>query len=120
LRSHSVLRARAQREREAPTPAAGTQKTTSKAEKKASRKLAKRVLEDQLRAKMQQLWEEVREAEAGIESGDAGALDRFVGAAGLMIENFRLAKHNFGKNRVSRVDCQPLMRLGHWLRGGIC
>ena len=55
-----------------------------------------------MRIKMQSLWNEVQEAEVAIDSGDAGALDRFILAAGTMIENLRLAKHNFGKDRVSR------------------
>lgn len=50
---------------------------------------------------MQILWSEVQAAEEGIEEGDLGALDRFIYAAGTMIENFRLAKSNFNKNRVS-------------------
>jgi hypothetical protein len=90
-----VLRARALTQRQPPP-----EKNLSKSEKAANRKLTKRVLEDQLRTKMNDLWREVQEAEAGIEAGDAGALDRFIGAAGVMIENFRLAKANFGKHRV--------------------
>jgi len=63
--------------------------------------LSKRVLEDQLRSKMQALWSEVQGAEEGIEQGDIGALERFVEAAGTMIENYRLSKGNFTKARVS-------------------
>lgn len=54
-----------------------------------------------MRSTMESLWEEVKEAEAGIEEGDVGALDQFIQAAGTMIENFRLAKGNFTKTRVS-------------------
>ncbi len=74
---------------------------TSKAEKAAARTLNKRVLEDQMRSKMEESWAEVKSAEEGIDEGDLGALDRFIYAAGTMIENFRLAKSNFTKNRVS-------------------
>lgn len=73
----------------------------SKADKNVTQKLNKRVLENQMRQKMQEFWEEVQMAEAGIMNGDFGSLDRFVAAAGTMIENFRLAKANFSKNRAS-------------------
>lgn len=54
-----------------------------------------------MKQKMQALWEEVQAAEAEIGEGVAGALDRFISAGGLMVENFRMARSNFGKNRVS-------------------
>lgn len=76
----------------------------TKADKTASQKLNKKILEEQMKQKMRQMWEEVQEAEAGIAEGDLGALDRFIFAAGTMIENFRFAKSNFRKNRVSVIE----------------
>lgn len=61
----------------------------------------KRVLEAQAAYSMQGLWEDVQKAEDGINNGDPWALDKFIHAAGTMIETFRLAKSNFTKNRVS-------------------
>ena len=75
----------------------------TKGEKAGQRKLTKRVLEDQMRSKMQNLWEDVQSAEEGIAGGNMGALERFIYAAGTMVENYRLAKGNFTKNRVSRL-----------------
>lgn len=76
----------------------------TKVEKAGERTLTKRVLEDQMRTRMQELWEQVQTAEAEIQEGHPTALDRFIEAAGTMVENFRLAKSNFGKNRVS-ITC---------------
>lgn len=64
-------------------------------------RLNKRVLETQAAYTMQGLWEDVQKAEDGINNGDPWALDKFIHAAGTMIETFRLAKSNFTKNRVS-------------------
>lgn len=83
------------------TEAAAPAEKHSKAEKAAARKLNKRVLEDQMRGRMQGLWADVVSAEDGIGNGEPGALDKFIYSAGTMIETFRLAKSNFGKNRVS-------------------
>lgn len=66
--------------------------------------MTKAVLEEQMKLKMQSLWEEVQEAEAGIAEGDMGALERFIYAAGTMVENYRLARSNFTKSRVSASD----------------
>lgn len=53
---------------------------------------------------MKGLWADVREAEEGINEGEAWALDKFIHSAGTMIETFRLAKTNFTKNRgITRV-----------------
>ncbi|WRT64759.1 uncharacterized protein IL334_001693 [Kwoniella shivajii] len=71
----------------------------NKAEKAANKKLTKRVLEDQMRSQMQNLWQDVQDAEKGIDEGDIGALDRFIAAAGTMIENYRLNRGNFSKSR---------------------
>lgn len=49
---------------------------------------------------MASLWEEVQEAERGINEGEPWALDKFIHSAGTMVETFRLAKSNFTKNRV--------------------
>lgn len=76
----------------------------SKSEKAGQRRLTKAVLEEQMKLKMQSLWEEVQEAEAGIAEGDMGALERFIYAAGTMVENYRLARSNFTKSRVSASD----------------
>jgi general transcription factor 3C polypeptide 3 (transcription factor C subunit 4) len=54
-----------------------------------------------MREQMHAFWDDIQQAEAALEEGEPGALDRFMYAAGTMIENFRLAKSNFGKNRVS-------------------
>lgn len=54
-----------------------------------------------MRGRMQGLWADVISAEEGIGNGEPGALDKFIYSAGTMIETFRLAKSNFGKNRVS-------------------
>ncbi|WWC86899.1 uncharacterized protein L201_001778 [Kwoniella dendrophila CBS 6074] len=71
----------------------------TRAEKAANKKLTKRILEDQMRSQMQNLWKDVQDAERGIEEGDIGALDRFISAAGTMIENYRLNRGNFSKSR---------------------
>lgn len=87
----------------------GKEKET-KREKTVKRGLTKRILEDQMRQRMTELWEEVQAAEAAIDGGGDGfsvALDRFIAAAGTMVENFRLARGNFGKNR---VWCTPRRR----------
>ncbi|GMK54381.1 hypothetical protein CspeluHIS016_0109670 [Cutaneotrichosporon spelunceum] len=62
-------------------------------------RMNKRVLETQAAYTMQGLWEDVQKAEDGINNGDMYALDKFIHAAGTMIETFRLAKSNFTKNR---------------------
>ncbi len=98
-----MLRARAHRSREIPQIASTANTSLNKSEKAAARKLTKRVLENQMRLKMRSLWDEVLEAEQGIDEGDPGALDQFIYAAGTMIENFRLARSNFSKSRVSRI-----------------
>jgi hypothetical protein len=59
------------------------------------------MLEDQMRQKMVSLWQEVLEAERSLVEGDVGALDMFIQAAGTMIDNHRMAKHMFSRNRVS-------------------
>ncbi|WVF69789.1 hypothetical protein IAT40_004568 [Kwoniella sp. CBS 6097] len=71
----------------------------NKAEKAANKRLTKRVLEDQMRTQMKNLWLDVQDAERGIDEGEAGALDRFISAAGTMIENYRLNRGNFSKSR---------------------
>jgi general transcription factor 3C polypeptide 3 (transcription factor C subunit 4) len=53
-----------------------------------------------MKQKMHALWDEVRTAEEAIGEGVHGALERFILAAGTMVENFRLARSNFDKNRV--------------------
>lgn len=53
-----------------------------------------------MRQKMVSLWQEVLEAERALDEGDVGALDMFIQAAGTMIDNHRMAKHMFGRNRV--------------------
>ncbi|KAK8847416.1 hypothetical protein IAR55_005274 [Kwoniella newhampshirensis] len=75
------------------------QTTLTKSERAANKKLTKRVLEDQMRSQMQNLWQDVQDSELGTEQGDVGALDRFIQAAGTMIENYRLNKGNFTKSR---------------------
>ncbi|WWC67957.1 uncharacterized protein I206_101876 [Kwoniella pini CBS 10737] len=82
-------------EEEQPTPS----DSYTKAEKAAKKKLTKRILEDQMRSQMQNLWKDVQDAEKGIEEGDIGALDRFISAAGTMIENYRMNRGNFSKSR---------------------
>jgi general transcription factor 3C polypeptide 3 (transcription factor C subunit 4) len=54
-----------------------------------------------MRGRMQGLWADVLAAEEGIGKGEPGALDSFTYSAGTMIETYRLARGNFGKNRVS-------------------
>jgi general transcription factor 3C polypeptide 3 (transcription factor C subunit 4) len=95
-----VLRLRASETVNPRTRGPTVRSKQTKADTAATRSLNKRILEDQMRHKMAEYWEEVQEAEAGIASGNIGALDKFVSAAGVMIENFRLAKRNFQKNRV--------------------
>lgn len=67
-------------------------------------RVSKRMLEEQLRSQMQNLWADVQEAERGTMEGEEGALERFVESAGLLIENYRMDRSNFTKNRVSCVD----------------
>lgn len=81
-------------------------------------RMGKKAYEEQMRDQMQQLWNDVCVAEEGIDSGDLGALDTFIQAAGTMIENYRMAKGNFTKSRVSAVfaarggtDCQGITRV---------
>lgn len=62
---------------------------------------------------MASLWEEVQEAEQGINDGEPWALDKFIHSAGTMVETFRLAKSNFTKNRVSLIEKRPLTLAGH-------
>lgn len=70
----------------------------------SEQRLTKRVLENQATATMASLWEEVQEAEQGINEGEPWALDKFIHSAGTMVETFRLAKSNFTKNRgITRV-----------------
>lgn len=76
-------------------------------------RMNKRVLETQAAYTMQGLWEDVQKAEEGINNGDPWALDKFIHAAGTMIETFRLAKSNFTKNRVSRLQRRLLTLKGH-------
>lgn len=78
---------------------AATAEAKAKADKAA--RMNKRVLETQAAYTMQGLWDDVQKAEDGINNGDPWALDKFIHAAGTMIETFRLAKSNFTKNRVS-------------------
>ncbi|ORX38805.1 hypothetical protein BD324DRAFT_655212, partial [Kockovaella imperatae] len=99
-----VIKARAATHRDAGRPPKGRSKVMSKSEKVGQRKLTKRVLEEQMKTTMQSLWEDVQAAEEGIANGDLQALDRFIDAAGTMVENFRLAKANFNKTRgVTRI-----------------
>jgi general transcription factor 3C polypeptide 3 (transcription factor C subunit 4) len=70
----------------------------------AAQRLNKRVLEAQASTTMKGLWQDVREAEEGINNGEAWALDKFIHSAGTMIETYRLAKSNFTKNRgITRI-----------------
>ncbi|KAK4684844.1 general transcription factor 3C polypeptide 3 (transcription factor C subunit 4), partial [Tremellales sp. Uapishka_1] len=100
-----VLKGRSHREKKDKDKDKDTLTTRlSKAERQATQKLTKRVLESRAEETMSSLWLDVKTAEAGIESGDLGALDNFLHAAGTMIETYRLAKSNFGKSRgISRV-----------------
>lgn len=101
--SHPVIQARANTSI-APQPRSRSvvqpKKRQALAERDAERKLTKAVLADQMKQKMQALWDEVRMAEDAIGEGVDGALERFILAAGTMVENFRLARSNFDKNRV--------------------
>lgn len=72
----------------------------SKGERASVQRLNKRVLEAQAASTMNSLWDDVQIAEEGINDGEPWALDKFIHAAGTMIETFRLAKSNFTKNRV--------------------
>jgi general transcription factor 3C polypeptide 3 (transcription factor C subunit 4) len=72
----------------------------TKADQAGQRKLTRAALENQMRLQMQELWAEVQVAEVEISEGKVGALDAFIQAAGTMVENFRLARNNFLKNRV--------------------
>ncbi|KIY33595.1 general transcription factor 3C polypeptide 3 (transcription factor C subunit 4) [Cryptococcus gattii E566] len=62
-------------------------------------RISKRMLEEQLRSQMQNLWADVQDAERGTMEGEEGALERFVESAGLLIENYRMDRSNFTKNR---------------------
>nr|XP_019047149.1 hypothetical protein I302_03756 [Kwoniella bestiolae CBS 10118]OCF26079.1 hypothetical protein I302_03756 [Kwoniella bestiolae CBS 10118] len=99
-----VIRTRAHREKDKhsirrPSAYMIEDDNATRAEKSANKKLTKRILEDQMRSQMQNLWQDVQDAEKGIEEGDIGALDRFISAAGTMIENYRLNRGNFTKSR---------------------
>lgn len=65
---------------------------------------------------MSSLWEEVREAEQGINDGEPWALDKFIHSAGTMVETFRLAKSNFTKNRVCAIATASPDVAGHHAR----
>lgn len=57
------------------------------------------------------LWEDVKYAEQGVTDGMSGAIDAFIEASGDMIEIFRMAKGNFGKDRVRliRFVCDQML-----------
>jgi general transcription factor 3C polypeptide 3 (transcription factor C subunit 4) len=111
-----VLRIRALKDQPAPRGRGpnrqdpdAPQSRQSKADRSATQTLNKRILEQQMSDTMQDLWRQVQSAEEGITSDppEEGALDRFVMAAGTMIENYRLARSNFTKGRVgsfSRIE----------------
>lgn len=82
----------------------------------SEQRLTKRVLENQATATMASLWEEVQEAEQGINEGEPWALDKFIHSAGTMVETFRLAKSNFTKNRVGAGGKLWLTPLGYHSR----
>lgn len=65
---------------------------------------------------MASLWDEVQEAEQGINEGEPWALDKFIQSAGTMVETFRLAKSNFTKNRVSTSALPRLTPAGYHSR----
>ncbi|OCF58798.1 hypothetical protein L486_03288 [Kwoniella mangroviensis CBS 10435] len=99
-----IIRSRAHREKDKhsirrPSAYMIEDDQATRAERSANKKLTKRILEDQMRSQMQNLWKDVQDAERGIEEGDIGALDRFISAAGTMIENYRLNRGNFSKSR---------------------
>jgi hypothetical protein len=72
------------------------------------------MLEDQMRQKRVSLWQEVLEAEKALDEGDVDALGWFIEAAGTMIDNHRMAKHMFGRHRVSlRVSTPPSSLRNH-------
>ena len=102
-----VIKARAITNKESGQGSRGRGKALTKSEKAGQRKLTKRVLEEQMKSTMQSLWQDVRAAEEGIANGAIEALDNFIEAAGTMVENFRLAKSNFTKSRVS-VECSTV------------
>jgi general transcription factor 3C polypeptide 3 (transcription factor C subunit 4) len=114
-----VLRIRALKDQPAPRGRGpnrqdpdAPQSRQSKADKAATQTLNKRILEQQMSTTMQELWQQVQSAEQGITSDPAeeGALDRFVMAAGTMIENYRLARSNFTKGRVrDSVDAAKIL-----------
>lgn len=53
-----------------------------------------------MRSTMVSLWEEVLDAERMLDDGDVGALEMFIQAAGTMIDNHRMAKHMFKRDKV--------------------
>ncbi|EIW71252.1 hypothetical protein TREMEDRAFT_27203, partial [Tremella mesenterica DSM 1558] len=83
----------------------------SKGDRSAEGMFTRRMLEEEMHSLMQSLWKDVQAAEEGIANGEVGALDKFVYAAETMVENFRVARNNFGKNRgVVRVRKYPKQR----------
>lgn len=77
--------------------------------RRAARKTTDREKEMQeAAANTRALLEDVKYAEQGVTDGIRGAIDAFLEASGDMIEIFRMAKQNFGKDRVSHrepFDC---------------
>lgn len=76
----------------------------TRADRAAHQRLNRSILEDQTRQRMGNMWETVKQAEEGIGRGVQGDIEAFMQVAGTMVETFRLAGRNFGKNRVSLRD----------------
>ena len=71
-------------------------------ERSARERLERSIMEDQTKQQMALFWSQVQHLEESIGEGKAGAIEQFMQVAGSMVETFRLAGRNFGKNRVSR------------------
>ncbi|KAL7422288.1 transcription factor TFIIIC subunit tfc4 [Cryptotrichosporon argae] len=73
----------------------------SRSERRARNKLNRRLVAEGAIPALQKLWGEMEAAELAANEPDPPprALDRFLEAAGSLIETFRLAPKNFGKNR---------------------
>lgn len=74
----------------------------TRAERTAQARLNKSVYQDQMRQSMQDMLGQAKEAEEQMGQGSMASLEEFMMVAGNMIETFRLAGRNFGKNRVSK------------------
>jgi hypothetical protein len=86
----------------------------TKAERNARAQLSKSVYQDQMRQNLQGMLQELHELEATVaEKESREAFEEYMMLAGSMVETFRLAGRNFGKNRVCQHRSPLIYRACH-------